>query len=41
MSLKSKKDMFKMLKGMTKNLNADKFREELSDDVANEKFNEF
>ena len=41
MSLKSKKDMIKMLKGMTKNLNADKFREELSDDVANEKFNEF
>ena len=41
MSLKSKKDMIKMLKGMTKNLNADKFREELSDKVANEKFNEF
>ena len=41
MSLKSKKDMVKMLKGMTKNLNADKFREELSDKVANEKFNEF
>ena len=41
MSLKSKKDMIKMLKGMTKNLNADKFREELSDKVANEKFNKF
>ena len=41
MSLKSKKDMVKMLKGMTKNLNADKFREELSDKVANDKFNEF
>ena len=41
MSLKAKKDMAKMLKGMTKNLNADKFREELSDKVANEKFNEF
>ena len=41
MSLKSKKDMVKMLKGMTKNINADKFREELSDKVANEKFNEF
>ena len=41
MNLKSKKDMIKMLKGMTKNLNADKFREELSDKVANEKFNEF
>ena len=41
MSLKSKKDMIKMLKGMTKNLSADKFREELSDKVANEKFNEF
>ena len=40
-NLKSKKDMIKMLKGMTKNLNADKFREELSDKVANEKFNEF
>ena len=41
MNLKAKKDMIKMLKGMTKNLNADKFREELSDNVANEKFNEF
>ena len=41
MSLKSKKDMVKMLKGMTKNLSADKFREELSDKVANEKFNVF
>ena len=41
MSLKSKKDMIKMLKGMTKNLSTDKFREELSDKVANEKFNEF
>ena len=41
MSLKAKKDMVKMLKGMTKNINADKFREELSDKVANEKFNEF
>ena len=41
MNLKSKKDMIKMLKGMTKNLNADKFREELSDKVANEKFEEF
>ena len=41
MNLKSKKDMIKMLKGMTKNLNTDKFREELSDDVANDKFNEF
>ena len=41
LSLKSKKDMAKMLKGMTKNLNADKFREELSDEVANEKFEEF
>ena len=41
MNLKAKKDMIKMLKGMTKNLNADKFREELTDDVANEKFNEF
>ena len=41
MNLKAKKDMIKMLKGMTKNLNADKFREELSDDVANDKFNEF
>ena len=41
MNLKSKKDMIKMLKGMTNNLNADKFREELSDKVANEKFNEF
>lgn len=41
MNLKSKKDMIKMLKGMTKNINADKFREELSDKVANEKFNEF
>ena len=41
MNLKSKKDMIKMLKGMTKNLNADKFREELSGKVANEKFNEF
>ena len=41
MSLKSKKDMIKMLKGMTKNINADKFREELSDKVANEKFNDF
>ena len=41
LNLKSKKDMIKMLKGMTKNLNADKFREELSDKVANEKFNEF
>ena len=30
-----------MLKGMTKNLSADKFRDELSDKVANEKFNEF
>ena len=41
MNLKTKKDMIKMLKGMTKNLNADKFREELSGKVANEKFNEF
>ena len=41
MNLKAKKDMIKMLKGMTKNINADKFREELSDNVANEKFNEF
>ena len=41
MNLKSKKDMIKLLKGMTKNLNTDKFREELSDKVANEKFNEF
>ena len=41
MNLKAKKDMIKMLKGMTKNLNADKFREELSDKVANDKFNEF
>ena len=41
MNLKAKKDMIKMLKGMTKNLNADKFREELSDKVANEKFEEF
>ena len=41
MSLKSKKDMVKMLKGMTKNLSADKFREELSGDNANEKFEEF
>ena len=41
MNLKAKKDMIKMLKGMTRNLNADKFREELSDKVANEKFNEF
>ena len=41
MNLKSKKDMIKMLKGMTKNLSADKFREELSDKVANEKFNDF
>ena len=41
MNLKSKKDMIKMLKGMTKNLSADKFREELSYKVANEKFNDF
>ena len=41
MNLKAKKDMIKMLKGMTKNLNADKFREELSDKVANAKFEEF
>ena len=41
MNLKTKKDMIKMLKGMTKNLSVDKFREELSDKVANEKFNEF
>ena len=41
MNLKSKKDMVKMLKGMTKNLNVDKFREELSDNAANEKFEEF
>ena len=41
MNLKSKKDMVKMLKGMTKNINVDKFREELSDKVANEKFKEF
>ena len=41
MSLKAKKDMVKMLKGMTKNLSVDKFREELSDKVANEKFEEF
>lgn len=41
MNLKSKKDMVKMLKGMTKNISADKFREELSDKVANEKFEEF
>ena len=41
MNLKAKKDMIKMLKGMTKNLSTDKFREELSDKVANEKFNEF
>ena len=40
-NLKAKKDMIKMLKGMTKNLSADKFREELSDKVANEKFEEF
>ena len=40
-NLKAKKDMIKMLKGMTKNLSTDKFREELSDKVANEKFNEF
>lgn len=40
-NLKAKKDMIKMLKGMTKNINADKFREELSDKVANEKFKEF
>ena len=41
MNLKSKKDMIKLLKGMTKNLSVDKFREELSDKVANEKFEEF
>ena len=41
MSLKAKKDMIKMLKGMTKNLNADKFREELSGNDADEKFEEF
>lgn len=41
MNLKAKKDMIKLLKGMTKNLSADKFREELSDKVANEKFDEF
>ena len=41
MNLKAKKDMIKMLKGMTKNLSADKFREELSGKVANDKFNEF
>lgn len=41
MNLKSKKDMVKMLKGMTKNISADKFREELSDNGANEKFEEF
>ena len=41
MNLKAKKDMIKMLKGMTKNLSTDKFREELSDKVANDKFNEF
>ena len=41
MNLKSKKDMIKLLKGMTKNINADKFREELSDNLANDKFNEF
>ena len=41
MNLKAKKDMIKMLKGMTKNLSADKFREELTDKVANDKFNEF
>ena len=41
MNLKTKKDMVKMLKGMTKNINVDKFREELSDKVANEKFKEF
>ena len=41
MNLKAKKDMIKMLKGMTKNLSADKFRDELSDKVANDKFNEF
>ena len=41
MNLKSKKDMVKMLKGMTKNISTDKFREELSGDDANEKFEEF
>ena len=41
MNLKSKKDMVKMLKGMTKNISADKFREELSDNTANEKFEDF
>ena len=41
MTLKAKKDMIKMLKGMTKNLSVDKLREELSDDTANDKFNEF
>ena len=41
MNLKAKKDMIKMLKGMTKNLSVDKFREELSDKVGNDKFNEF
>ena len=41
MSLKSKKDMAKMLKGMTKNLSTDKFRKELSGDDADEKFEEF
>ena len=41
MSLKSKKDMVKMLKGMTKKISTDKFRKELSGDDANEKFEEF
>ena len=41
MNLKAKKDMIKMLKGMTKNINADKFREELSDKPANDRYNEF
>ena len=40
-NLNNKKAMIKMLKAMTKNLSVDKFREELSDKVANEKFNEF
>ena len=40
-NLKGKKDMIKLLKGMTKNLSADKFREELTDKAANDKFNEF
>ena len=41
MNLKGKKDMVKMLKGMTKNISTSKFKEELSGDDANEKFEEF